>query len=130
MSSVQRKASLQETMSGDISDTRTKEVGREIAEMERRIQVARRRQEQCQEKIDGWEQDLQRTSQEQSEGGELRWVSDVFGYRSNTCATYMVPAVSAHTAQKKNKLEVALTQMGYLSCRNYSYHLPLLLPRG
>ena len=96
MFSVQRKASLQEAMTGDISDTHRREVEEELVEVEGRIQGVIGRQEQCQKLIDDWEQRLQRTSQEQDEGGE-EWVCGVFGYSGNTCGTYMVPAVSAHT---------------------------------
>lgn len=67
--SVQRKASLQETMTGDISDTRRREV-EELVEVEGKIQKVIEMQEYWQKKIDEWEQHLQRTSQEQDEGGE------------------------------------------------------------
>ena len=99
MFSVQRKASLQEAMTGDISDTRRREVEGELAEVEREIQEVIRMQERYQKEIDDREQDLQRTSREQDEGGEgvLCWVWDVFGYSGNTSGMYMVPAVSAHT---------------------------------
>ena len=68
MFSVQRKASLQEAMTGDISDTRRREVERELVEVEWSIQEVIGRQEQYQNMIDGWEQYLQKTSQEQDEG--------------------------------------------------------------
>ena len=99
MFSVQRKASLQEAMTGDISDTRRRKVEGELVEVERRIQKVIKEQEQCQKMIDDWEQRLQRTSREQDEGeeGVLCWVWDVFGYSGDTSGTYMVPAVSAHT---------------------------------
>ena len=99
MFSVQRKASLQEAMTGDISDTRRRKLERQLAEVEREIQEMIKVQEQCQKTIDDCEQAQQRTSREQDEGGEgvLRWVWDVFGYRGNTSGTTMVPAVSAHT---------------------------------
>ena len=99
MFSVQRKASLQEAMTRDISDTRRKEVEGELVIVERRIQEATMEQEQSQKEIDKFEQDLQRTSREQDEGEEavLCWVWDVFGYSGDTSGTYMVPAVSAHT---------------------------------
>ena len=70
MFSVQRKASLQETVTGDISDTRRREVERELTMVERRIQEVIEIQEQYQRLIDKEEQGLQRTSQEQDEGGE------------------------------------------------------------
>ena len=70
MFSLQRKASLQEAMTGDISDTRKREVESELAEVERRIQEVIREQERKQKEIDEYEQLLQRTSQEQDEGGE------------------------------------------------------------
>ena len=70
MFSLQRKASLQEAMTGDISDTRKREVESELAEVERRIQKVIREQERKQKEIDEYEQLLQRTSQEQDEGGE------------------------------------------------------------
>ena len=70
MFSVQRKASLQEAMTGDISDTCRREVERELVEVEWSIQEVIGRQEQYQNMIDGWEQYLQKTSQEQDEGGE------------------------------------------------------------
>ena len=88
--SVQRKASLQEAMTGDISDTRRREVEGELVEVEREIQEVIGRQEQYQKEIDGYEQHLQRTSREQDEGGE-EWVCGVFGYSRNTYGTYMVP---------------------------------------
>ena len=98
--SVQRKASLQEAMTGDISDTRRREVEGELVRVERRIQKVIEeqeqyqkeieKQEQYQKEIDENEQVLQRTSQEQDEGGE-EWVWGVFGYSGNTCGTYMVP---------------------------------------
>ena len=99
MFSVQRKASLQEAMTGDISDTRRREVEGELAEVERRIQAVIKKQESYQKMIDGYEQHLQRTSRQQDEGGVgvLCWVWDVFGYSGNTSGMYMVPAVSAHT---------------------------------
>ena len=86
MFSVQRKASLQEAMTGDISDTRRREVEEELAMVERRIQEVIQMQEQCQKRIDERKQDLQRTSREQDEGeeGVLCWVWDVFVYRGNT----------------------------------------------
>ena len=79
--SVQEKASLQEAMTGDISDTRRREVEGELVKVERRIQEMIRKQERYQKGIDEYEQDLQRTSREQDEGGEgvLCWVWDVFG---------------------------------------------------
>ena len=70
MFSVQRKASLQEAMTGDISDTRRREVVEELAMVERRIQGVIGRQEHYQKEIDESEQRLQRTSREQDEGGE------------------------------------------------------------
>ena len=70
MFSLQRKASLQEAMTGDISDTRKREVESELAEVEGRIQKVIREQERKQKEIDEYEQLLQRTSQEQDEGGE------------------------------------------------------------
>ena len=96
---VQRKASLQEAMTGDISNTRKREVEGELAEVERRIQKVIKEQERRQKEIDEYEQLLQRTSQEQDEGreGVLCWVWDVFGYSGNTSGSYMVPSVNAHT---------------------------------
>ena len=90
MFSVQRKASLQEAMTGDISDTRRRGLEEELVEVERRIQKVIGIQEQYQKLIDKREQGLQRTSREQDEGGE-EWVWGVFGYSGNTCGTYMVP---------------------------------------
>ena len=90
MFSVQRKASLQEAMTGDISDTRRREVERELVRVERKIQEVIEWQERYQKDIDKREQGLQRTSQEQDEGGK-EWVWGVFGYSGNTCGTYMVP---------------------------------------
>ena len=90
MFSVQRKASLQEAMTGDISDTRRREVEEELVKMERRIQELIEVQEYYQKMIDESEQQLQRTSRQQDEGGE-EWVCGVFGYSHNTCGTYMVP---------------------------------------
>ena len=99
MFSVQRKASLQEAMTGDISDTRRREVEGELVRVEREIQEVIEQQERYQKWIDDDEQHLQRTSREQDEGeeGVLCWVWDVFGYSGDTSGTYMVPAVSAHT---------------------------------
>ena len=90
MFSVQRKASLQEAMTGDISDTRRREVEEELLRVEGKIQEVIGIQEHSQRRIDKSEQLLQRTSQEQDEGGE-EWVWSVFGYSHNTCGTYMVP---------------------------------------
>ena len=69
-------------MTGDISDTRRREVEGELAMVERRIQEMIEEQEYYQKRIDGYEQCLQRTSREQDAGGEgvLCWVWDVFGY--------------------------------------------------
>ena len=99
MFSVQRKVSLQEAVTGDISDTRRREVEGELVMVERRIQEVIKQQERCQKRIDGYEQGLQRTSRQQDEGGEgvLCWVWGVFGCSGDTSGTYMVPAVSAHT---------------------------------
>ena len=99
--SVQRKASLQEAMTEDISDTRRREVEQELVMVERRIQEVIERQEHCQTKIDEREQNLQMTSRKQDEGGEECCVGcgDVFGYSVNTCGTYMVPAVSTYTSR-------------------------------
>ena len=99
MFSVQRKASLQEAMTGDISDTRRRKVEGQLVEVERMIQETIEEQERCQKRIDDWEQALQRTSRQQGEGeeGVLCWVWDVFGCSGDTSGTYMVPAVSAHT---------------------------------
>ena len=88
--SVQRKASLQEAMTGDISDTRRRDVEEELVEVERKIQKVIEEQEHYQKLIDEHEQGLQRTSREQDEGGK-EWVWGVFGYSGNTCGTYMVP---------------------------------------
>ena len=90
MFSVQRKASLQEAMTGDISDTHRREVEEELVRVEGKIQKVIEMQEHYQKLIDDWEQGLQRTSREQDEGGE-EWVWSVFGYSHNTCGTYMVP---------------------------------------
>ena len=70
MFSVQRKTSLQEAMTGDIRDTRRRQVERELVEVERKIQEVIGIQEHCQKRIDEYEQQLQRTSQEQDEGGK------------------------------------------------------------
>ena len=74
MFSVQRKASLQEAMTGDISDTHRREVEEELVRVEREIQEVIGRQEQYQKMIDDWEQRLQRKSREQDEGGEECYV--------------------------------------------------------
>ena len=99
MFSVQRKASLQEAMTGDISDTRRREVEGELVRVEREIQKVIMKQERCQKEIDDYEQNLQRTFRQQDEGekGVLCWVWDVFGCSGDTSGSYMVPAVSAHT---------------------------------
>ena len=99
MYSVQRKASLQEAMAGNISDTRRRKVERRLAMVEREIQEVIKKQEQWQKIIDDYEQHLQTTSQEQDEGeeGVLCWVWDVFGHSGSTSGSYMVPAVRAHT---------------------------------
>ena len=70
MFSVQRKASLQEALTVDISDTRRKEVEGELVEVEKMIQQAVRMQEHCQKLIDENVQGLQKISREQDEGGE------------------------------------------------------------
>ena len=97
--SVQRKASLQEAMTGDISDTHRRKVEGQLAMVEWEIQKVIMEQERCQKRIDILEQNLHRTSRDQDEGGEgvLCWVWDVFGYSGDTSGSYMVPAVSAHT---------------------------------
>ena len=97
--SVQRKASLQKAMTGDISDTRRREVEGQLAKVERKIREVIEEQERWQKRIDDYEQNLQRTSREQDEGeeGVLCWVWDVFGYSGDTSGSYMVPAMSAHT---------------------------------
>ena len=70
MFSVQRKASLQEAMTGDISDTHKRKLEEKLVEVEGRIQEVIEEQEIWQKLKDEKEQDLQRTSQEQDEGGE------------------------------------------------------------
>ena len=70
MFSVQRKASLQEAMTGDISDTHRRKVEGELVEVERRIQGAIEEQERYQKRIDEDEQRLQTTSRQQDEGEE------------------------------------------------------------
>ena len=70
MFSVQRKASLQEAMTGDISDTHRREVEGQLVEVEREIQEVIEKQERYQKMIDEYEQNLQRTSREQDEGEE------------------------------------------------------------
>ena len=98
MFSVQRKASLQEAMTEDISGTHRWEMEGELAEVEGKIQGLIELQEQCQKEIDEGEQDLQRTSREQDEGGEECCVGcGVCLGTVVTRGTYMVPAVSAHT---------------------------------
>ena len=64
MFSPQEKASFQQKITGDLSDTHR----RELTEMDRKIMRAKKEQEHCQKEIDEWKGILQNTSQAQDKG--------------------------------------------------------------
>ena len=64
MFSPQKKASFQQKITGNLSDTHR----RELAEMDEEIKSAKEEQEDCQEKIDKYKKYLQNESQEQDKG--------------------------------------------------------------
>ena len=64
MFSPQKKASFQQKITGNLSDTHR----RELAEMDEEIKSAKEEQEDWQKLIDEWKQRLQNTSREQDKG--------------------------------------------------------------
>ena len=64
MFSPQKKASFQQKITGNLSDTHRRELG----EMDRKIKSAKEEQEYYQKEIDKWKQYLQDTSQQQDKG--------------------------------------------------------------
>ena len=64
MFSPQKKASFQQKITGNLSDTQRRELG----EMDKKIVRAKEAQEHWKKNIDKWKQDLQNTSQEQDKG--------------------------------------------------------------
>ena len=67
MFSPQKKASFQQKITGNLSDTQRRELG----EMDEEIKSAKEDQEYWQKEIDKWKQALQDTSQEQDKGRTL-----------------------------------------------------------
>ena len=65
---VQRKASLEQEMTGPVTDSRRREIAGELREVERKIQEAKQEQERHQEEINEWEKEQHESSQEQDEG--------------------------------------------------------------
>ena len=64
MFSPQEKASFQQKITGNLSDTHRRELG----EMDKKIMRAKKKQEHCQKEIDEWKGILQNTSQAQDKG--------------------------------------------------------------
>ena len=62
--SPQEKASFQQKITGNLSDTHK----RELAKMDEEIMMAKKEQEYWQKEIDEWKQRLQNTSQAQDKG--------------------------------------------------------------
>ena len=65
---VQRKASLEQEMTGPVTDSRRREIEGVLREVERGIQEAKQQQEAYQEEINGWEKKQHKSSQERDEG--------------------------------------------------------------
>ena len=65
---VQRKASLEQEMTGPVTDSRRREIEGELREVERRIQEAKQEQERYQEEINDLEKKHHKSSQERDEG--------------------------------------------------------------
>ena len=65
---VQRKASLEQEMTGPVTDSRRREIEGELRKVERRIRRAKQEQERYQEKINDLEKEHHESSQEQDEG--------------------------------------------------------------
>ena len=64
MFSPQKKASFQQKITGNLSDTHR----RELSKMDEEIKSAKQEQEGCQKTIDRWKGILQNTFQEQDKG--------------------------------------------------------------
>ena len=65
---VQRKTSLEQEMTGPVTDSRRREIEGELREVESGIQRAKQKQEEYQEGINDYEQQHHESSQEQDEG--------------------------------------------------------------
>ena len=65
---VQRKASLEEEMTGPVTDSRRREIEGELREVESGIQEAKQEQEGDQEQINRFEKSQHESSQRQDEG--------------------------------------------------------------
>ena len=65
---VQRKASLEQEMTGPVTDSRRREIEGELREVESGIQEAKQEQEGYQERINHWEKQHHESSQKQDEG--------------------------------------------------------------
>ena len=66
--SPQRKSSLQQEMTGHLSQTHRRELEAKLSEVEREIMRAKEQQEEYQGEIDWSKQRLRNTSQEQDKG--------------------------------------------------------------
>ena len=65
---VQRKTSLEQEMTGPVTDSRRREIEGELRKVERGIQRAKQQQESHQERINVWEKKQHKSSQERDEG--------------------------------------------------------------
>ena len=65
---VQRKASLEQEMTGPVTDSRRREIEGELREVESGIQRVKQQQKECQEGINRHEKEHHKSSQEQDEG--------------------------------------------------------------
>ena len=65
---VQRKASLEQEMTGPVTDSRRREIEGELREVESGIQEAKQEQEGCRQEINDYEKEHQKSSQAQDEG--------------------------------------------------------------
>lgn len=90
---VQRKASLEQEMTGPVTDSRRKEIEGELRKVESGIQRAKQKQEECQEVINDWEKKHHKSSQERDEGRLSAVLAPViwthvhkFVLQANSCA--------------------------------------------
>ena len=65
---VQRKTSLEQELTGPVTDSRRREIEGELREVESGIQKAKQEQEEYQEQINFWEKEHHTSSQKQDEG--------------------------------------------------------------
>ena len=65
---VQRKTSLEQELTGPVTDSRRREIEGELREVERRIQRAKQEQERYRKEINRCEKMQHESSQEQDEG--------------------------------------------------------------